>query len=188
MALEITKAYSWTPLPSPRHTRLIQLHPCASFEQPLECSIITTSVDDPCKYRALSYAWGDIQQDGSHLSALIYCGDMPMRITQHLNMALKRIRASTTTWYHMLPIWVDAVFIAQDDPEEKGQQVLMISDIFGKCRHLTIWVGELISEQDDTSCSQVAAKFHQWEDKGVEVDLSVSEQLFLTTVIERSWF
>jgi hypothetical protein len=188
MALEITKRYSWTPLPSTRHTRLVQLHTSDSFEQSLECSIITTCVDDPCKYRALSYAWGEIKQDGSHLSAVLHCDGMPTRVTQHLNMALKRIRASTTTWYRKLPIWVDAISIAQNDPEEKAQQVLMISEIFGNCRHLTIWLGELISEKDDALCSQVAAKFHQWEYEGVEVELSAPEQSFLTTVLERSWF
>ena len=180
--------YTWTSLPSQRHTRLVQLCPSDSFDKPIECSIITTTIDEPCKYRALSYAWGDIQQDGSHLSATIHCDGKPMRVTQHLNMALKRIRASTKTWYRKLPVWVDAISIAQDDPEEKAQQVLMISKIFGKCRHLTIWLGELGTREEDGLCCRMATKYQQWEDEGTEVELDTSEQAFLSTVLERSWF
>jgi len=183
-----THLYTWAPLPSSRHTRLLQLWPSDSLEQPIDCDIITTCIDEPCKYRALSYAWGEIQQDGSHLNATIYCDDKPMRVTQHLNMALKRIRASTRTWYRKLPIWIDAVSIAQDDPREKAQQVRVISEIFGKCRHLTIWLGELGTQDEDDLCRRVAAKFNQWEDEGIEVELDSSEQAFLETVLERSWF
>ena len=188
MDLETRDLYSWAPLPSPRHTRLLQLYSSDSHEQPIECAILTTSIDDPCKYRALSYAWGDIKQDGSHLTATIYCDDKPMRVTQHLNMALKRLRASTTTWYRKLPIWVDATSIAQDDPVEKAQQVLMISDIFGKCRHLTIWLGELSSQEEDDLCRRVATEYQQWEVEGLEVELDSSEQEFLGKILERSWF
>jgi hypothetical protein len=187
MELSSTDLYTWAPLQSSRHTRLLQIHPSESFKQPIECDIITTSIDEPCKYRALSYAWGDIQQDGSHLNATIYCDGKPMRVTQHLNMALKRIRASTKTWYRKLPIWIDAISIAQDDPKEKAQQVRMISEIFGKCRHLTIWLGEIDTREDDL-CRKVATKSNQWEDEGMEVELNFSEQAFLDTVLERSWF
>jgi hypothetical protein len=183
-----TDQYKWSPLPSSRHTRLLQLYPSDSFERPIECAIITTCIDEPCKYRALSYAWGEIQQDGSHLNATIYCDGKPMRVTTHLNMALKRIRAATTTWYRKLPIWIDAISIAQDDPEEKAQQVRMISEIFGKCRHLTIWLGEIDTRDEDELCQRIATKFNQWEDEGMEVELDSSEQAFLETVLERSWF
>ena len=188
MALPSTDRYTWAPLPSSRHTRIVQLRPSDSFERPVECDIITTCIDEPCKYRALSYAWGEIQQDGSHLSAMIYCDGKPMRVTQHLSMALKRIRATTRTWYRKLPIWIDAISIAQDDPKEKAQQVRVISEIFGKCRHLTIWLGELGNQGEDDLCRKVAAKFIQWEDEGVEIELDSSEQAFLDAVLERSWF
>lgn len=128
------------------------------------------------------------QDDGSHLDSVIYCDCKPMRVTRHLDMALKHVRASTTTWYRKLPIWINAISIAQDNPEEKAQQVLMISEIFGKCRHLTIWLGEPGSLEEDALCSSVAAKFQQWEDEGLEVELDSSEQRFLDTVLHRSWF
>ncbi|KAM0705727.1 hypothetical protein Q7P35_007087 [Cladosporium inversicolor] len=188
MELTTTGVYKWAPLPSSRHTRLIQIRHSDSIELPIECTIITTCIDEPCKYRALSYAWGEIQQDGSHLNALIYCDGKHMRVTQHLNMALKRLRASTKTWYRKLPIWVDAISIAQDDFEEKAQQVLIISEIFGKCRHLTIWLGELGTRDEDEMCQRIATKFNQWENEGVEVELNSSEQAFFDTILERSWF
>lgn len=188
MEFPTTGLYKWAPLPSSRHTRLVQIRPSDSFEQPVECDIITTCIDEPCKYRALSYSWGEIQQDGSHLNATIYCDGKPMRVTHHLNMALKRIRASTSTWYRKLPIWIDAISIAQDDPKEKAQQVRVISEIFGKCRHLTIWLGELGTRNEDALCSRVAAKFNQWEDEGIEVELGSSEQALFDEILERSWF
>ena len=188
MIVDTLEPYVWKPLASPRHTRLAQLQPCESFEEPIGCSIITTSIEEPCKYRALSYSWGEIQKDGSHLDSIIYCDGKPMRVTGHLNMALKHIRASTTTWYRKLPIWIDALSIAQNDPREKAQQVLMISEIFGKCRHLTIWLGELSSPKDDALCNSVAAKFQLWEDEGAEVDLDPPEQKFLNKALARSWF
>lgn len=188
MEFPTTGLYKWAPLPSSRHTRLVQIRPSGSFERLVECDIITTCIDEPCKYRALSYAWGEIQQDGSHLNATIYCDGKPMRVTQHLNMALKRIRASTRTWYRKLPIWIDAISIAQDDPKEKAQQVRVISEIFGKCRHLTIWLGELGTRREDDLCGRVAAKFNQWEDEGIEVQLDSPERAFFDTILERSWF
>lgn len=188
MELTTTGVYKWAPLPSSRHTRLVQLRPADSFERPIECDIITTCIDEPCKYRALSYAWGEIQQDGGHLNAMIYCDGKPMRVTQHLNMALKRLRTSTKTWYHKLPIWVDAISIAQDDPKEKAQQVLLISEIFGKCRHLTIWLGELDTRDEDDLCRSVGTKFTQWEDEGIEIKLDSSEQALFDAILERSWF
>lgn len=188
MRLPTTDPYTWAPLPGPRHTRLVQLRPSDSIEQPIECDIITTCVDEPCRYRALSYAWGEIQQDGSHLNATIYCDGKPMRVTQHLNMALKRLRASTRTWYRKLPIWADAISIAQDDAKEKAQQVLLISEIFGKCRHLTIWLGELDSRDGADMCRRIAAKFNHWEDEGMEVELDSSEQAFFDQILERPWF
>lgn len=188
MTVGIQETYSWSPLPSPRHTRVAQLKPCDSFKQPIECSIITTSIKEPCKYRALSYSWGAIRENGSHLDSIIYCDGKPMRVTRHLDMALKHIRASTITWYRKLPIWIDAISITQNDPDEKAEQVLMISEIFGRCRHLTIWVGEPGSPEEDALCGSVAAKFNQWEDEGLEVELDCSERRFLDAVLARSWF
>ena len=188
MELETMTLYKWASLPSARHTKLVQLHPSDSFERPIECSIIATSTDEPCKYRALSYAWGEIQQDGSHLNKTIFCDGKPMRVTQHLNMALKHIRASTKTWYRKLPIWVDAISIAQDDPIEKAQQVLMISEIFGKCRHLTIWLGEIGTQVEDNLCRRLATKYGQWEDESIEIELDSSESTFLDKILDRSWF
>ena len=186
--LGITELYRWAPLPSSGHTILLQFCPSNSLEQLIECDIITTCVDEPHRYRTLSYARGDIQQDGSHLNATFYRNGRPMRVIQHLNMTLKRTGANTRIWYQKLPVWIDAISVAQDDPREKAQQVCMISETFGKCRHSTNWLGELSTRDEEDLCRRIAAKFTQWEDEGTEVELDSSEQAFFDTILERPWF
>ena len=41
----------------------------------------------------------------------------------------------------LLPIWVDAICINQDDPVEKGQQIAMMRDIFANASCVFSWLG-----------------------------------------------
>lgn len=98
--------YQWTPLPSERRTRVIQVEPADEFEEMVHCQIINVSIDEPAKYKTMSYAWGPTSDDGSHLSETIMCDGFSMRITSNLDMALKRMRQDRGPWYWKLPLWV----------------------------------------------------------------------------------
>lgn len=190
MATDMVHAgtYQWCPLPSQRHTRLLTIQPPRSVEDAIYCEITTTSLESPCPYRTMSYSWGPTFIDGSHLQDIIYCDGLSMQVTKNLNMALKRFRADQKSWYRKLPIWVDAVSINHHDAVEKAAQVLMMSDIFEKARHLTIWLGEPDDDVETALCARLAQEFYDWEHNGMEMVFDPAEDQLLQSIVQRSWF
>jgi hypothetical protein len=57
-------------------------------------------------------------------------------------------------------MWVDAICINQEDPEERGMEVLQMADIYGKAGRVVIWLSvysralimdpELVNSEIDT--------------------------------------
>lgn len=40
-----------------------------------------------------------------------------------------------------IPLWVDAICINQDDPAEKGRQILLMGEIYAKATQVIVWLG-----------------------------------------------
>ena len=121
----------YRPLPTMSHIRLVILHPgkhelCATLEE--------VDLAEAPEYEALSYAWGNPR----FIDKYIVIDGYEFPIRDNLWTALRRMRYKRRE----RALWVDALSICQDDPEEKAEQVSMIGDIFRQARRVLVWVGE----------------------------------------------
>jgi Heterokaryon incompatibility protein (HET) len=60
-----------------------------------------------------------------------------MRITRNLYMALEHIRDDHVD----LTLWIDALCINQSDNEEKGEQVIHMTEIYTNAEQTIVWLG-----------------------------------------------
>lgn len=92
---------------------------------------------DVVQYEALSWCWGQetkdraitIQEGGTYYR---------LAVTRHLALALKYLRHP----HEGRILWIDALCINQENPEERNHQVQMISLIYSGAKQACIWLGE----------------------------------------------
>lgn len=148
----------------------------------VECSMETLkadvspsgSKDWTSDYLALSYAWGETQQDGSHLTHGLVCDGRWLPVTKHLWQGLQRIREFQYAWllalrglqkleqtdiqYDSMSLWLDAICINQSDREEKNSQVQMMWDVYRSAATLVVRLGELDNEDESESMRVFCAR------------------------------
>jgi hypothetical protein len=129
--------------------RLLQLNPVSPPANGLRCTMQVFDLQDPPKYVALSYTWGDPdwEYDDSVTEAVrasykvkqhILINDKPTMISTNLFNALLALQANPDM-HKSLPIWADAVCINQDDESEKSAQVNAMDSIYMKAELATVW-------------------------------------------------
>ena len=160
----------------------------------LECRLAHFSLDDDCRYVALSYAWND--------ATLTYEGDVPevmfiqldgqrFQVGHNLATALKYLHTHVAEW-----LWIDAICINQNDIDERSKQVLRMRSIFSQAKLVLIWLGheshnsnqavkliETVAEFDDTvhASDWILSSL---EDQQAQVSAWVS----VHHLFERSWW
>ena len=147
-------AFVHTPLDATAQVRLLELRPSVAqspgdqlqlpvsddFSRPIRCSILTTSIDNPPPYHALSYCWGEgkpshsVDIDGAVLS-----------ITASLDSALRHLRHKEET----VMLWIDQICINQGDNHEKSEQVKMMPRIYSMAKQVLVWLGPAGQGSDD---------------------------------------
>lgn len=99
----------------------------------------TVSLESEPRYTALSYVWGDPSDrvsfvlDGHHVL-----------ITRNLALALQALQLDDEP----LVLWIDAICINQNDPEEKSGQVLRMKDIYASASLVIVWLGSAATVTD----------------------------------------
>ncbi|KAI9774149.1 MAG: hypothetical protein M1840_005242 [Geoglossum simile] len=89
------------------------------------------------RLRRTREAKGDI--DGAQaFSHIIYVEGRPSPITANLALALRNSQRAARTSL----LWVDAICINQEDPEERSQQVQQMRSIFSNAKHVIAFLGE----------------------------------------------
>jgi hypothetical protein len=130
----------WQPLGGRKKFRLIKLFPGCS-EEPLECSLLTYDIEDhEVSYQALSYTWGD-----KLLTESILCEGIPVKITRNLHSALCRIRSKSD----FILIWNDALCIDQNSPDERAEQIPLMSKIYSGAVTVIVDLGKGEGSEDD---------------------------------------
>lgn len=132
------KPFRHKPLKGSESIRLLRI---LSSEQVADvmCSIVHVPFIGAPKYEALSYVWGSNEQ-----SRTISCDGASLAVTENLYQALLCLQ----TIVHRLPtqdhryIWAYGICINQDDPQEKGEQVLLMHRIYNVAQKVIIWLGE----------------------------------------------
>ncbi|KAH6997219.1 heterokaryon incompatibility protein-domain-containing protein [Ilyonectria destructans] len=100
----------------------------------LKSDVKVTSLETDPEYEAVSYVWGstdsliDIEVSGSKVG-----------VTKNLHSFLQRLRLADKT----RALWIDQLCINQWDTKEKAQQVRQMRQIYTKCRHCLLWMGDI---------------------------------------------
>ncbi|KAI9786881.1 MAG: hypothetical protein M1839_005112 [Geoglossum umbratile] len=126
-------SYRYAPLTTQSSFRLLRLCRTRSNNSRLEGTLIEYSLEDDIKYECLSYTWGT-----PTFSHNIFLDGRPLPITANLDLALGNSQRAAETSL----LWVDAICINQEDPEERAQQVQQMRIIFSGAEHVIAYLGE----------------------------------------------
>jgi Heterokaryon incompatibility protein (HET) len=99
--------------------RLLTLEP-GTTSDPITCQLNHVSFMEEPTYEALSYVWGDASD-----TLQIRCSNSVLDITANLYAALLHLRSSDK----QRVLWVDAICIDQESPQERSQQVKIMDRI-----------------------------------------------------------
>ena len=138
--MEPLSSYTYSPLPTPGHIRVLEILPT---HERIECRLRNIPHSGG-GYYALSYVWGDPATP--HQAAIVdekgtVLGGLPL--TQNLANAIRDI--SNTSIRHR-SFWIDQICINQCDLEEKGQQVAMMGKIYEGAEYVVTYAGPVVSE------------------------------------------
>ena len=166
---ENIRNWHYTPL-SASCIRIIQLLPAQDPNDPLECRLLETSLENAPEYIAVSYVWGDEANP-----SMILCKGAQLSVTRNLDAALRRFRDRS----QHITLWVDSICINQQDTSELNNQVVMMGDIYRTASHVYIWLGSEEREDDSSAVMEylkelvekVAPRYdeiNQWERTDIE--------------------
>jgi len=127
------KTFVYRSLHAPTDFRLVKLLPKKKETYQLECEIIHTSLLNPPKYVAISYAWGD----GFDKKAIALEGDDGFLVHASLHDALVAVRK----WDQSILVWIDGLSIDQGNKVERAAQVQSMDQIYTKATYVAIWLG-----------------------------------------------
>ncbi|KAK1751079.1 heterokaryon incompatibility protein-domain-containing protein [Echria macrotheca] len=130
----------YSPLPSPRHIRILEIIPLDEpdetdetdeIESWIHCKLHVRSLDEAHgTYDALSYAWGS---EVPTVSVMV--NDQTILMTTNLSDALHNMVRFTRF------VWVDSICINQSNVSERGHQVRLMKDIYQCARQVLVWLG-----------------------------------------------
>ncbi|KAG0650023.1 Heterokaryon incompatibility [Hyphodiscus hymeniophilus] len=189
--------YSACALDHPDSIRIVLLKPSAQAQSDVHCelqsiSLSSIATDEELKYTSLSYAWGDTRKTRS-----IFVSDEKLEIGANLFSALQNLRRQDRP----IRLWVDALSINQNDPDERSQQVQQMRGIYATASETVIYLGP---DDGSAACrsawtflesrSSWAMNDHRDHDKTLpqtrkkDVNLKTAYNDVLDTVISRDWF
>ena len=128
--LSLSQCIRYKPLSHPSSIRLIVLEPGLQSQR-ISCHFLEGSLNSQ-PYEALSYEWGDDVP-----AEMIFVDNVEVKICRNLYEALQHLKWEDK---HKV-IWIDALCIDQDNPEEKGRQVQMMDRIFKGAKRVVVWLG-----------------------------------------------
>ena len=107
-----------------------------TIDQPgrkLSGRLSTYTLETAPKYFAVSYAWSHVPA-----SAVMSCNGAPLHLTLELKNSLTILSNNVGAGSRF---WVDAICIAQDNAQEKAEQVQQIHQVFQKASDVLVWLG-----------------------------------------------
>jgi hypothetical protein len=126
--------YSYHPLKGPRSFRLLRFISDCTNSHHIHCHFeeFDRGSDQCPQYTALSYAWGDVQT-----TAPITLNGRLSFVTENLREALVYLKRNCPN----ILLWVDALSINQEDPNERGHQVSQMRAIYSDASSVISWLG-----------------------------------------------
>ncbi|KAF2649422.1 HET-domain-containing protein [Lophiostoma macrostomum CBS 122681] len=114
-----------------REIRILHIQP-GDWNDLIQCSLRTVSLDDDPLYTTVSYCWGDVET-----TETIHVNGTPIAIMTNLFTALRQFRSIDPTPL----LWADAICIHQSSNEEKSHQVSLMGEIYKRCAEVFVWLG-----------------------------------------------
>ena len=130
-----------------KEIRLLELLPSkwSKNRDFVACRMVKRSLadEDGLRYETLSYCWGRQER---RVPVFVVPVPLPVDgkidevvfVTPQLYAALRRLRHEEASRY----LWIDQICIDQANGEEKGEQVLMMGEIYSTSWRTVIWLGE----------------------------------------------
>lgn len=122
-------------LPDSRSIRVIKLHGAANISDEIRFDLITTSLDEPLPYEAISYTWS-----GQALDRPVYANGQEYRVTKNAEDVMRKLRPGKPG--HCRNLWIDAICINQKDDTEKSVQVQLMFEVYANAERVNIWLGQ----------------------------------------------
>lgn len=116
---------------SRKHIRLLQILP-GTPQDDVRCFMYPIALENCPEYEALSYCWGNT----TDLTPILI-NEHSLDITRSLRSALFHLRRLQEPRI----LWVDAICINQGDDTERGNQVSIMGDIYGRTTRTVVWLG-----------------------------------------------
>lgn len=113
-----------------RTIRIITIQPGFPGD-PIICDLHIGSFEAE-NYEALSYVWGP-----ANFTRKILISGKPVYVTNHLYHAMKHLRQRDKP----RSIWIDALCIDQNDPDDRARQVSQMRQIYESATRVVIWLG-----------------------------------------------
>ncbi|KAI1099338.1 heterokaryon incompatibility protein-domain-containing protein [Jackrogersella minutella] len=131
-----TNDVKYEPLPADgSQIRLVTILPGATHKK-VKCKVdnFQSAKDgiNAVEYEALSYVWGD-----ATITTPITLNSHPFQVTTNLEAALRALRFRKKKRL----IWIDAICINQTSISERNQEVRRMSEIYGRAKHVIVWLG-----------------------------------------------
>jgi len=155
----LQSTYSYSPLPSPTSTRLVEFIGAAQAGGIIRIALRTFDLSSIPPFQALSYTWGDPrcphldagrETDYLETKHVIECGGQRFLVRRNLLDALKML--STHSDIISPFVWIDAICIDQSNLQERSSQVQMMASIYGAAERVVGWLGPA----DDTTVSALS--------------------------------
>jgi hypothetical protein len=133
-------SYQYGPLQHSDSIRILVLHPSPNDSDPIACTIRHVQLsDDTLEYEAVSYTWGDSTQTNT-----IYLNDGRQRLIvgKNCHAALRRLRLVDED----RTVWIDAVCIDQQDLQERGHQVRIMSEVYNCAEGVMVMLSDEVPD------------------------------------------
>jgi hypothetical protein len=131
-----------------------------SGTEPVICSLSAEPLETPLPFEAVSYAWGDLAathqitcnwlipttMDDEVVLALPTQVTNNFQVTQNLYQLLVHLRDPNEP----RRLWIDKICVDQSNPEEKGEQIRLMAQLYAQASNVLIWLGE---EDDHTEAA-----------------------------------
>ena len=157
-----------------REIRVVTLAP-GKWNERLECTLETVSLDHNPSYETLSYVWGD-----SSVQKPILLQKRPFQVTQSLESALRHLRHQESE----RTMWIDALCINQNDDAEKTVQVKQMQFIYARTSHLVVWIGE--ASEDSELGMQTLRQIGEELKEGSHSDVDLANVSFMKRLPEHT--
>lgn len=140
--MSVSDSHIYSPLnPNKREVRLLTILPERNGESPVRCTLQTASLDNPPKFEALSYVWGD-----ALATVGIIVHDLPFNVTTNLGAALRSLRYPRK----QRTMWIDFICIDQRNIGEKNTQLPLMGQIYKVASSVIAWLGPLTPNREQT--------------------------------------